>query len=344
MLEPSNINRYAKKDPEKILFENLYNKFGKRFLNYRKRYERNIKKLDLNENTDYPNTVILELINRCDLECAMCFQGYRNDAKKHTLDDKILDKIFQDFKENNLNSLMFSASEPLLYKRIEKVFDRAKRANIMDIFLFTNGTLLNEKNINLILKSPITRLFVSIDAATQETYDKIRVPVSKKKLADNKRLLKLEINIKRFIELREKNKKQLPLVRTSFVAMNDNKSEISEFISKWESIVDTVEIQKKVIPFRTFEEAKENSYKNENKGRQYSCNEPWGQITIYSDGAVSPCCATFGRNLPIGNIKKNSLKEIWNGNKMKEIRNNFHNNTPHSVCKTCIDNTQDYIS
>ena len=51
----------------------------------------------------------------------------------------------------------------------------AEEAEIMDQFLFTNGTLLNEKNSNLILKSSLTRLFISIDAATNETYDKVRI-------------------------------------------------------------------------------------------------------------------------------------------------------------------------
>ena len=47
-----------------------------------------------------------------------------------------------DFAKNKLNSLMLTASEPLLYKKIDKVLDRAKKAEIMDVFLFTNGTLL----------------------------------------------------------------------------------------------------------------------------------------------------------------------------------------------------------
>ena len=36
---PFNINKYAKKDPEEILFENLYEKFGNRFSEYRLKYK-----------------------------------------------------------------------------------------------------------------------------------------------------------------------------------------------------------------------------------------------------------------------------------------------------------------
>ena len=112
---------------------------------------------------------IIELVNMCDLECKMCYQVFRNDASKSVLDENILDKVFADFKKNKLNSLMFSASEPLLYKKIDTVFQRANDAEIMDIFLFTNGTLLNEKNSKMILESSLTRLFISIDAAKKHT-------------------------------------------------------------------------------------------------------------------------------------------------------------------------------
>ena len=195
MLEPANINKYAKKDPEEILKENLIKKYGQRFIDYRKRYEENLsKKSSEIAHLNYPNTVLLELVNRCDLECTMCYQGFRNDASKSVLDENILDKVFADFKKNKLNSLMFSASEPLLYKKIDTVFQRAKDAEIMDIFLFTNGTLLNEKNSKMILESSLTRLFISIDAASEETYNKVRIPVSKRLLEQN-RLAKLEDNI-----------------------------------------------------------------------------------------------------------------------------------------------------
>ena len=343
MLEPSNINKYAKKDPEDILYDNLYKKFGQRFVEYRKRYSDNIKKLDLDKKTDFPNTVILELVNRCDLECVMCYQGFRNDAKKATLDDSILDKIFSEFKKKKLNSLMLSYSEPLLYKKFGEILKRAQEADIMDIFLFTNGNLLNEKNSKILLNSSLTRVFISIDAATRDTYDKVRVPVGKSKLKQD-RLQILEKNILNFTKLRDQMNKKLPLVRTSFVALEKNKHEVDMFIEKWKPIVDHVDIQKNVVPFFELDEMKKMEENLKDDNREYSCNEPWGQVSIYSDGTVAPCCATFGRNKIIGDIKKQTLEEIWTGNEMNKIRDGFKKNNPDIVCKTCLNHSQKYIS
>ena len=139
MLEPSNINKYARKDPEDILYDNLYKKFGQRFVEYRKRYSDNIKYLDLEKKTTFPNTVILELVNRCDLECVMCYQGFRNDTKKVTLDDTLLDKIFSEFVEPHLNDPIFVTDYPKAISPLAKE-DRNGNADIVERFeLFIAG-------------------------------------------------------------------------------------------------------------------------------------------------------------------------------------------------------------
>ena len=283
-------------------------------------------------------SVILELVNRCNLQCVMCHQAWRNDSDKHTIDDKILDKLFQDFKENQLSCLMLSISEPLLYKNLPKILKKIEEAEIMDVFLFTNGTLLNKEKNKMILESNITRLFISIDALTSETYNKIRVPVSKR-LKNSNRIVELENNIKNFMKMKKDMKKVLPLTRTSFVALNNNSHEVKKFISKWEQIVDSVEVQR-LTAIEGWDQLKESKNKNIiKKLKKYDCNEPMGQISVYSDGTVAPCCNTFGRNEPIGNVKNFTIKEIWLGKKMQEIRNGFKENNPGKVCQICIENS-----
>ena len=339
---PDHINKFYKEDPEEILEKYLTDKFGQRYLDYRNRYKEYLIDKEHEHFYDYPMTVVLELVNRCNLECIMCYQGWRNDAKLVSLDDKMLDKMFDDFKENQLSCLMISASEPLLFKDLDKVLKRAEEANIMDIFLFTNGILLDEKKSLEILNSQITRLFISIDGATSDTYNKVRVPVSKRLKGVN-RLDDLENNIKNFIKLREKQGKKLPVVRTSYVALNENKNEIKEFVNKWENIVDSVEVQREVsidsyykIRDLTEEEAKP-------KLNKYNCQEPWGQMGIYSDGTVAPCCNIVGRNSPIGNISTSSVKEIWNSKEMNLVREGFKNNSPNKTCRICIEESQSEI-
>jgi len=41
--------------------------------------------------------------------------------------------------------------------------------------------------------------------------------------------------------------------------------------------------------------------------------------------------------IPVGNNKERSLKEIWNGTKMKELRNDMLTNIPNEICKGCYE-------
>jgi radical SAM protein with 4Fe4S-binding SPASM domain len=337
LLSTSVVKKKSNFNPEKILFDELYPKYGDRYIEYRKKYENYLIDKKHKFLPEYPISVILELVNRCNLECTMCFQGYRNDSAKSVLDEKTLEKLFQEFKNNKLEALLLSSSEPLLYKNFDKILKLAENSKIMDIFLFTNGTLLNNKNSELIINSSLTRLFVSIDAATEATYDKVRIPVNKK-ILNTQRLEKIESNIKNFINLRNSFNKKLPLVRVSFVALETNVHEVDMFVNKWINIVDTVEIQKensiKIYNDLLNDKSDVKSIAN---GKIYNCNEPWGQVTIHSDGTVGPCCNTVGRNLPVGNIKYNSLKEIWHNKIISEIREGFVNNKPNKICKLCLD-------
>jgi len=333
--KPNNIlQKHSIKDPELLLSEALSEKHGKRFFDYRRNYQLHIKDVEHKLSFNYPITVVLELVNRCDLECIMCYQGYRNESAKSTIDNKILDKIFEDFKRNKLQALMLTASEPLLYKHIDKVLKKAVEAEIIDIFLFTNGSLLNEKNSRMILESGVTRLFISIDAATEETYNKIRVPVGKKIIKQN-RLQILEEKIKNFINLKKSMKKVMPVTRVSFVALKENFHEIELFKKKWESIVDTVEIQRETS-INIYQDLK-NEFNEFNNLKNYNCNKPWGDLAIYSNGSVGPCCNLVGRKISIGNIIDSTVSEIWNGIEMKKIRKSFINNKPNRICRACIE-------
>ena len=45
------------------------------------------------------------------------------------------------------------------------------------------------------------------------------------------------------------------------------------------------------------------------------CMHPFTGLATREDGAIKICC----RSAPIGDIKDNTLEEIWNGDKMKEV-------------------------
>jgi radical SAM protein with 4Fe4S-binding SPASM domain len=66
------------------------------------------------------------------------------------------------------------------------------------------------------------------------------------------------------------------------------------------------------------------------------CMLPWMHLHAYPDGRAYPCCFAFDP-YPVGDLNKNSLKEVFNGDKMKEMRVRMLNNQKSRECLKCYD-------
>ncbi len=66
------------------------------------------------------------------------------------------------------------------------------------------------------------------------------------------------------------------------------------------------------------------------------CMYPWIHLNANPDGQAYPCCMT-DHAYPVGNCKTNDLKEIWNGDKMKQIRLNMLNEKEIAGCNRCYE-------
>ena len=76
----------------------------------------------------------------------------------------------------------------------------------------------------------------------------------------------------------------------------------------------------------------------DNKEENRICPQMFYELLIHSDGSVSPCCVDYQyKKENLGNIKKQSLKNIWNGDKMRKIRRSeLEGNVCYEICKTCL--------
>jgi radical SAM protein with 4Fe4S-binding SPASM domain len=66
------------------------------------------------------------------------------------------------------------------------------------------------------------------------------------------------------------------------------------------------------------------------------CMYPWIHFHAYPTGAAYPCCMA-DMQFPIGDMRKNTIKEIWNQEPMKEIRRQMLNEQPISACSRCYE-------
>ncbi|NMM46848.1 twitch domain-containing radical SAM protein [Marinigracilibium pacificum] len=71
---------------------------------------------------------------------------------------------------------------------------------------------------------------------------------------------------------------------------------------------------------------------NEPELNKAFCILPWIHFHVGLHGRVQPCCIA---SKPLGNINKNSLDEIWNGDKFKELRSKMLSGKKVKACSGC---------
>jgi MoaA/NifB/PqqE/SkfB family radical SAM enzyme len=168
----------------------------------------------------YPTNIGIILGNRCNLKCRMCGNkglftriGIR---KIKNLGEEALNDTISYFPY--LKNLVFSGGEPLLYKEIKDIVEVSQNYPHLRLNIITNGNLINDYWAEKFCEIPFKTISISIDAATNDTYKKIRIRGD----FDN-----LRNSIKEINDL--KNNKE-PEIQFNFVVMRRNMHEILDFM------------------------------------------------------------------------------------------------------------------
>ena len=65
----------------------------------------------------------------------------------------------------------------------------------------------------------------------------------------------------------------------------------------------------------------------------------WDRYHLTAEGYLTACCVDYNLNLVFGDIKSNSLGEIWNNEIIKNLRNkHLDGNLDNTICKQCLRN------
>tara|TARA_B100001123_G_scaffold225454_1_gene253801 strand:+ start:125 stop:1156 length:1032 start_codon:yes stop_codon:yes gene_type:complete len=306
---------------------------GPKFHDYRLKWE---EVHSLNLETNFPLYLSLETLFKCNYRCDMCIYSEPTELAQarypERMSDELFDRIISEATEFSCPSIGFNTvNEPLLDRDITRRVGQAAKAGFVDLRMNTNASLLtSEKSLELI-DAGLVRLYVSIDASTAETYSKVR------KLGDFDLVKK---NVLEFLEIREKSGQKLPILRLSFVRLKANEQEIPDFLNYWTELADLVTIQEYMPPVIN-EEFKEKRARSRKTTKSYTCPQPYERLVIKGNGEVHPCCAQFNYKIKIGNLRTQSIYDLWNSSTMKELRGHMKDRTWDRlpICDKCIRNS-----
>lgn len=278
---------------------------------------------ELREIPEMPLYVILETNSYCNMKCKMCTRNYFSTDKRVNISEEIVDRIVQQCKEYKVPSVYIgAAAECLINPDIKEILRKMKSINNLDCFLITNGYNLDEDMANFLIDIQFERVYVSVDAAREETYRKIR----------GCDLNRVENNINQLLRLREDRGSVLPLVRVSFVIQDENQDEQEEFFNKWKDKVDIIDYQC-LIDYKDLDKLAEPEELPET---DFQCAIPFRTLVIDYEGNIFPCSSDYTYHMPIGNIMNMSIEEAWNSELMKNLRTSVLNKSLCKICRNCV--------
>jgi radical SAM protein with 4Fe4S-binding SPASM domain len=118
-----------------------------------------------------PTRLEFSFNNLCNLKCVMCAKS--DDEPNWVLDKDVGIKFLDDVLPWTLHWTPSANSEPLL-NNVDLISEQARKHTVW-LHLFSNGTLLTLERYAKI-RDRLHKLWISLDAATPETFEKIRVP------------------------------------------------------------------------------------------------------------------------------------------------------------------------
>lgn len=265
-----------------------------------------------------PVEVSIEITTRCNLACTMCPRQLINRPLQE-MEFSLFKKIIDEMKDSAELIYLHGLGEPLLCSQFFKFLEYAKSQNLK-VGISTNATLLGKNQSRKLLDLGLDYLILAFDGATKETYEKIRVGGN---------FEKVEANIKNFLVMKKKRKKS-PFTVIQFITMKENEEEAGLFLKKWQRLGADVVRVKPVVDFFGQQKPKTISAVS-------NCFYPFRMINIYFDGTVVPCCEDNFGDYSLGNIKEKSLKEIWNGEKARILRQKLAKRKRSEIllCRSC---------
>jgi MoaA/NifB/PqqE/SkfB family radical SAM enzyme len=254
------------------------------------------------------DAVFFEVVNKCNSRCSFCSASVQNDLRErkemsfelyNTLIDELVQMRFTGRVAYHV------ANDPLVFAGLEHFVAHA-RAKLPQcwIQIMTNGIALTPKRGEALIDSGMDELYINFyrDSRRQKLY-----PNAAKFIA--------EVLHKRF-----------PNTKGAVHTSGDGKSRL-KFTLVPRLAGERLWSRGGSSPNMPVDDSRVKGF----------CLYPWTQLNISTDGLVSKCCADICFQDVMGDLKKQSIAEVWPGEAFTKVRNKLMLGDRRSLhgCRAC---------
>lgn len=309
------------------LANSLFDNIAKTSL-YKRIVQRNIDAYLVNVKGNKRYNIILETSNICNAKCVMC-PHIIMERREGVMNDETFNAAIKNIKDAKINPLVFILNgfgEPLTDKKIINRIERVKEEfHDAKIKMYSNFNLANEDFIKALLESGLDELNISFNGFNKNSYEKTMGINYEKTLSNLKILLKLK-----------KERNSALKVRLSMALVSYNEDDIAEFIKEWSKQADSVSVNRTHTYGGQVKDVS-GKYKINFEKEVYPCKYLWNTVVIGVTGDVFLCCLDYNGKYTFGNIRNDSVLNIFYSKNFEKIRALHYSRKLKNleICKNC---------
>jgi radical SAM protein with 4Fe4S-binding SPASM domain len=257
-----------------------------------------------------PVEYIVETTAKCNLYCPMCPRETHKQPKED-MTDEVFERLVKGSAATAEHMMLIGLGEPFMDAKIFDRIEYCERHGVSTL-LSTNGTLLDEKAAARLLESPLAHITLSFDGASKETFEHYRKGARFEKVRDN---------FVRFARMKRERGSRLQVV-AQMVRMPGNAHEVGEFRRFWGAVAGVDQVRVKEDETNLVQRESHRSGRDGGDIKMTRCHYLWrGAMYVKHDGRVYPCCQSYALDgPPVGDLRTESLPEIFNSEEMRRLR------------------------
>ncbi|MBN3040080.1 MAG: SPASM domain-containing protein [Candidatus Omnitrophica bacterium] len=253
------------------------------------------------------NDMRFEVTTRCNYNCIICPRE-KITRKIETMDLELFKYLFDKIisETSQYTTLTFPGmGEPLLDESLEKKIEYAKnKSKSIEILLLSNGSLLTPERFLELERIGLSSVRVSFYADKAQKYMDVH-GVKNKDMFN-----RVRDNLLAISRIKQKTK----LLLTFNIVDGGNDESTKNWIDFWQPRVDLLEV------WRPHNWVDARTYRAVQKDKIKTCGRPLkGPLQVQVDGTVNMCCFDFDGKLTLGDLKTQSLAEIFSSAMYRKI-------------------------
>lgn len=262
------------------------------------------------EELDFPAEIQVETNTACNATCIMCpYPEVSKELPQGRMSVEMYDDILRQCEgQRHLWRIEpFLNNEPFTDTRMCELLARTKsRLPHIMLTVTTNGSLLFPKVTDQLVKTGLDGIWFSFNGATKETYEHIMG-------------LKFDV-VKRNIDYLLDVKPESLRVFTNMIETEPMKGEIEENIRYWQSRGVQSGSSPLVNRAGNVKNFVELNYKTVAPKPVRLCDLLYRKMYIGYNGDALLCCMDWRRKVVLGNVGRQSIREIWQGEPYQRYR------------------------